>query len=145
MNLIYSIAGISTVLVFYSLWLYNTGYNSGLTEYRTSYYTELRKEESKLREASNAAIEEYIKQIEELKKRNEDLTNAKLANTVKCMHNSSASKGVSSGRDKSNLTCYRDTQLREQIKRSLDLARECDSLVLKHNALIKQCSLKDLN
>jgi hypothetical protein len=44
---------------------------------------------------------------------------------------------VSTDTDKSGLTCYTDAQLREKIKRSMDIARECDAVVLKYNALIK--------
>lgn len=137
------VAGIVLFSV-YSLFIYNKGYDSAEQKFiakieanRLSNTTLLRNLENEHRNRENAIISDYLKQIEELNHRYEDINNAKLSDTVKCVSDKTANRRVSKDTDKSGLTCYTDAQLREKIKRSMDIARECDAVVLKYNALIK--------
>lgn len=137
---------IISVILFslYSLFIYNKGYDAAEHEFlsrieanRLSNTTLLRNLENEHRNRENAIISDYLKQIEELNHRYEDISNAKLSDTVKCVSDKTANRRVSKDTNKSGLTCYTDAQLREKIKRSMDIARECDAVVLKYNALIK--------
>lgn len=137
------IAGIVLFSV-YSLFIYNKGYDSAEQKFiakieanRLSNTTLLRNLENEHRNRENAIISDYLKQIEELNHRYEDISNAKLSDTVKCVSDKTANRRVSKDTNKQGLTCYTDAQLREKIKRSMDIARECDAVVLKYNALIK--------
>ena len=144
----YILIGATVLFSVYSLFIYNKGYTTAEDKYKqeilvqnANHIKNLRSFEHELLNKQNVLVSDYLKQIEELKHKNEDITHATLANTTKCLSKTSSStRRVPSGTDKSHLTCYRDSQLREQIKRSLDIARECDALALRYNTLLKVCS-----
>ena len=97
-------------------------------------------------ENEDRIVKEYLSQIEELKQKNEDISNAKISDVVECpepvvtrVTKSDTSRTVSQEKNKSNLLCYTESQLRDKIKRSLDIVRECDELAVKYNSLYEVC------
>ena len=97
-------------------------------------------------EREDNIIKDYLAQIEELKSKQEDISNAKISDVVECpeptrvyITKSDTSRTVSQEKNKSNLLCYTESQLRDKIKRSLDIVRECDELAVKYNSLYEVC------
>lgn len=97
-------------------------------------------------EREDIIIKDYLAQIEELKSKQEDISNAKISDVVECpeptrvyITKSDTSRTVSQEKNKSNLLCYTESQLRDKIKRSLDIVRECDELAVKYNSLYEVC------
>lgn len=97
-------------------------------------------------EREDNIIKDYLSQIEELKSKQEDISNAKISDVVECpeptrvyITKSDTSRTVSKEKNKSNLLCYTESQLRDKIKRSLDIVRECDELAVKYNSLYEVC------
>ena len=102
-------------------------------------------------EKENEIVKKYLVEIDKLKQINGDISNAKIKDTIGCptvtsdrmqyskadTHNNS--RGLSKDKSKSNLLCYTETQLRDKIKRSMDIVRECDELAIKYNSLYEVC------
>lgn len=79
---------------------------------------------------------EYESTIEQLKASN--LSDVVTVTSV-CDKDSDNSKRVSKEDNTSNLRCYTESQLLDKVKRSLDIARECDQLAERYNALLEVC------
>ena len=99
-------------------------------------------------ENEDRIVKEYLSQIEELKQKNEDISNAKISDVVECpepvvtrvyITKSDTNRTVSKEKSKSNLLCYSESQLRDKIKESLDIGKECDELAIKYKALYSNC------
>lgn len=97
-------------------------------------------------EKEDKIVKDYLSQIEILKKQNEDISNAKISDVVECpeptrvyINKTDTSRRVSKEKTKPNLLCYTESQLREKIKASMDIGRECDELVIKYKSLYEVC------
>lgn len=102
-------------------------------------------------EKEDEIVKKYLVEIDKLKQINEDISNAKIKDTIECptvtndrvqyskADTSNNSRRLSKDKSKSNLLCYTETQLRDKIKRSLDIVRECDELAIKYNSLYEVC------
>lgn len=96
-------------------------------------------------EREDNIIKDYLAQIEELKSKQEDISNAKISDVVECPEptrvyiTKDTSRTMPKEKSKSNLLCYTESQLRDKIKRSLDIVRECDELAIKYNSLYEVC------
>lgn len=96
-------------------------------------------------EREDNIIKNYLSQIEELKSKQEDISEAKISDVTECPEptrvyiTKDTSRTVSSKENKSNLLCYTESQLRDKIKRSMDIVRECDELAIKYNSLYEVC------
>ena len=97
-------------------------------------------------EREDNIIKNYLSQIEELKSKQEDISEAKISDVTECpeptrvyITKSDTSRTVSKEKSKSNLLCYTESQLRDKIKESMDIGRECDELVIKYKSLYEVC------
>lgn len=96
-------------------------------------------------EREDNIIKNYLSKIEELKSKQEDISEAKISDVTECPEptrvyiTKDTSRTVSQEKNKSNLLCYTESQLRDKIKRSLDIVRECDELAVKYNSLYEVC------
>lgn len=96
-------------------------------------------------EREDNIIKNYLTQIEELKSKQEDISEAKISDVTECPEptrvyiTKDTGRTVSKEKSKSNLLCYTESQLRDKIKRSLDIVRECDELAIKYNSLYEVC------
>ena len=100
----------------------------------------------------NVIVTGYINDIERLKEQHEkdvkELENANFKDTVivkpvthECVCPADRSKtGVQAAGVKSDLICYTRTELQSKIKRSLDLAAECDQNAERYRALVEVCT-----
>lgn len=79
---------------------------------------------------------EYESTIEQLK-----ASNLSDVVTPSCLHNESDNntKRVSKEDNTSNLRCYTEEQLLDKVKASMAIARECDQLAERYNALLEVC------
>ena len=95
-------------------------------------------------------VREYTQKLSDMEQRYaediESIKSAQLRDTVsvpECVQ--SESKDNSDKRlpakteNKSGVTCYTESQLREKIERSLAIARECDKEMMRFQALINAC------
>ena len=103
-------------------------------------------EESQEREDN--IVKDYLSQIEELKSKQEEISEAKISDVVECpepvvtrvyINKSDTNRRVSKEKTKSNLLCYTESQLRDKIKESMDIGKECDELVIKYKSLYEVC------
>ena len=97
-------------------------------------------------EKEDKIVKDYLSQIEVLKKQNGDISNAKISDVVECpeptrvyINKTDTSRRVSKEKTKSNLLCYTESQLRDKIKASMDIAREADELAIKYKSLYEVC------
>lgn len=107
-----------------------------------------------LQHEQNLIVTGYIDDIERLKAQHEadlkELENANFkdtvtvnpVNTADCgMHkNNNGKTTVPTAGIKSDLVCYTRTELQSKIKRSLDLAAECDQNAERYRALVEVCT-----
>lgn len=105
-----------------------------------------------LQHEQNVIVTGYINDIERLKEQHEkdvkELENANFKDTVvikpvvsECVCPADRSKaGVQAAGVKSDLICYTRTELQSKIKRSLDLAAECDQNAERYRALVEVCT-----
>ena len=105
-----------------------------------------------LQHEQNVIVTGYINDIERLKEQHEkdvkELENANFKDTVvikpivsECVCPSGGSKpSVQAAGVKSDLICYTRTELQSKIKRSLDLAAECDQNAERYRALVEVCT-----
>ena len=108
----------------------------------------LRRFQEESQEREDSIVKDYLSQIEELKQRNEDISNAKISDVVECpepvvtrvyINKTDTNRTVSKEKTKSNLLCYTESQLRDKIKESMDIGKECDELVIKYKSLYEVC------
>lgn len=105
-----------------------------------------------LQHEQNVIVTGYINDIERLKEQHEkdvkELENANFKDTViikpvthECVCPAGGSKpSVQAAGVKSDLICYTRTELQSKIKRSLDLAAECDQNAERYKALVEVCT-----
>ena len=102
--------------------------------------------ERALRIEQDKIVNDYLETIETMRAKHEqdiiDLNNLRDTVTVpKCVSNSSKTDKSVSGKaiDKSGVRCYTESELLRKIESSLDIAKQCDELAVKYNALLKVC------
>ena len=105
-----------------------------------------------LQHEQNVIVTGYINDIERLKEQHEqdvkELENANFKDTVivkpvthECVCPAGGSKpSVQAAGVKSDLVCYTRSELQSKIKRSLDLAAECDQNAERYRALVEVCT-----
>ena len=105
-----------------------------------------------LQHEQNVIVTGYINDIERLKEQHEkdvkELENANFKDSIivkpvthECVCPSGGSKpSVQAAGVKSDLVCYSRTELQSKIKRSLDLAAECDQNAERYRALVEVCT-----
>ena len=112
-----------------------------------------------LQHEQNETVTAYLNEINALKQQHEqdlkEIENAKFKDTVtvpvpfpvirhdtNCgLHeNNNGAETVPTAGVKSDLICYTRAELQSKIKRSLDLAAECDNLAERYRALVKVCT-----
>ena len=70
--------------------------------------------------------------------------NCVVSNAVNSLHKDSGSQTtVQATGNKSDLICYTRAELQRKVKRSLDIAAECDALSVRYSALLEVCTQKD--
>ena len=70
--------------------------------------------------------------------------NCVVSNAVNSLHKDSGSQTtVQAAGDKPDLICYTRAELQRKVKRSLDIAAECDALSVRYSALLEVCTQKD--
>ena len=139
--------------VFYSIRLYT--FNEVRKQYnQTIERLELEQLQNlqQLQHEQNVIVTGYINDIERLKEQHEkdvkELENANFKDTVvikptvsECVCPADRSKtGVQAAGVKSDLICYTRAELQSKIKRSLDLAAECDQNAERYRALVEVCT-----
>ena len=102
--------------------------------------------ERALRIEQDKIVNDYLETIETMRAKHEqdiiDLNNLRDTVTVpKCVSNGSKTDKSVSGKakDKSGIRCYTESELLRKIESSLGIARQCDELAVKYNALLKVC------
>ena len=95
-----------------------------------------RKTEKDMQKRLNGITENYLHEIDEYKKTisayaDNDISLNRLSDTRPC-------KAVSGNTaNKPGFVCYAAADIQGKIKKSLDIAAECDELAIKYNALLK--------
>ena len=101
--------------------------------------------ERRLKEEQDQIIADYLNKIEVMQNEHEkdiiNLNNLRDTITVKCVSNSSKTDKSVSGKAKnqSGVRCYTESELLRKIESSLDIAKQCDELTVRYNALLKVC------
>ena len=95
-----------------------------------------RKTERDMQKKLNGITENYLHEIEEYKKTisayaDNDISLNRLSDARPCK----AVPGDTA--DRSGAVCYTPADIQGKIKKSLDIAAECDELAIKYNALLK--------
>ena len=107
--------------------------------------------ERQYRERENAIVKEYLDRIEVLKEQYEkQIINAGSLRDVfspraECLpgtNKSSAAGMPAAPRTKPGIKCYTEPELLRKIERSMAIARECDQLALRYQALLAACEVK---
>ena len=112
-----------------------------------------------LQHEQNETVTAYLNEINVLKQQHEqdlkEIENAKFKDTVtvpvpfpvikhdtNCgLHeNNNGAETVQTTGTQSDLICYTRAELQSKVKRSLDLAAECDNLAKRYAALVKVCT-----
>lgn len=112
-----------------------------------------------LQHEQNETVTAYLNEINALKQQHEqdlkEIENAKFKDTItvnvpfpvirhdtNCgLHeNNNGAETVPTAGIKSDLVCYTRSELQSKIKRSLDLAAECDQNAERYKALVKVCT-----
>ena len=108
----------------------------------------LRRFQEESQEREDNIVKDYLSQIEELKTKQEDISEAKISDVIECpkpvvtrvyINKTDTNRTVSKEKTKSNLLCYTESQLRDKIKESMDIGKECDELVIKYKSLYEVC------
>lgn len=144
---------IAFVITSYAL-AYYRGYNTAELEYMTEIQKlrldnkqELLVAEREYNDKANLIIHEYNTKLELQRSEYEDtIEQLKASNlsdvvtvTSVCNENDNSSKRVSKENNTSNLRCYTESQLLDKVKASMAIARECDQLAERYNALLEVC------
>ena len=102
--------------------------------------------ERALRIEQDKIVNDYLETIETMRAKHEqdiiDLNNLRdTVNVHECVSNSGKTDKSVSGKakDKSSIRCYTESELLRKIESSLDIAKQCDELAVKYNALLKVC------
>ena len=142
--------------VFYSIRLYT------VNEVRKQYNQTIEKLEleqlqnlQQLQSQQNIVVSGYLQKIKTLEGEHEktlqELETAQFSNTVtgvncvvsnavNSLHKDSGSQTtVQATGNKSDLICYTRAELQRKVKRSLDIAAECDALSVRYATLLKIC------
>ena len=108
-----------------------------------------------LQHEQNVIVTGYINDIERLKEQHEkdvkELENANFKDTVivkpvthECVCPTGGSKpSVQTAGNKPDLVCYTRSELQSKVKRSLDIAAECDALSVRYATLLEVCTQKE--
>ena len=143
--------------VFYSIRLYTVNevrkqYNQTIERLELEQLQNLQQ----LQSQQNIVVSGYLQKIKTLEGEHEktlqELETAQFSNTVtgvNCvvsnaihdsLHKDSGSQTtVQATGDKSDLICYTRAELQRKVKRSLDIAAECDALSVRYVTLLKIC------
>lgn len=146
--------------VFYSIRLYT--FNEVRKQYnQTIERLELEQLQNlqKLQSQQNIVVSEYLQKIKTLEGEHEktlqELETAQFSNTitgvncvvsnaVNSLHKDSNGKTtVQTTGNKPDLICYTRSELQSKVKRSLDIAAECDALSVRYATLLEVCTQKD--
>ena len=146
--------------VFYSIRLYT--FNEVRKQYnRTIERLELEQLQNlqQLQSQQNIIVSGYLQKIKALEGEHEktlqELETAQFSNTVtgvncvvsnavNSLHKNSGSKTtVQTAGNKPDLICYTRAELQSKVKRSLDIAAECDALSVRYATLLEVCTQKD--
>ena len=147
--------------VFYSIRLYTVNevrkqYNQTIERLELEQLQNLQQ----LQSQQNIVVSGYLQKIKTLEGEHEktlqELETAQFSNTVtgvNCvvsnaihdsLHKDSGSQTtVQAAGDKPDLICYTRAELQRKVKRSLDIAAECDALSVRYSALLEVCTQKD--
>lgn len=95
-----------------------------------------RQKEKDMQKKLNSITENYLHEIDEYKKTisayaDNDISLNRLSDTRPCQ---SVPRNTT---DKPGFVCYAAADIQGKIKKSLDIAAECDELAIKYNALLK--------
>ena len=112
-----------------------------------------------LQHEQNETVTAYLNEINVLKQQHEqdlkEIENAKFKDTItvnvpfpvikhdtNCgLHqNNNSAETVPTAGTQSDLICYTRAELQSKVKRSLDLAAECDQIAKRYAALVKVCT-----
>ena len=70
--------------------------------------------------------------------------NCVVSNAVNSLHKDGGSKAtMQTTGNKPDLVCYTRAELQSKVKRSLDIAAECDALSVRYATLLEVCTQKD--
>ena len=146
--------------VFYSIRLYT--FNEVRKQYnQTIERLELEQLQNlqQLQSQQNIVVSGYLQKIKTLEGEHEktlqELETAQFSNTVtgvncvvsnavNSLHKDSNGKTtVQTTGDKPDLICYTRAELQSKVKRSLDIAAECDALSVRYATLLDVCTQKD--
>ena len=146
--------------VFYSIRLYT--FNEVRKQYnQTIERLELEQLQNlqQLQSQQNIVVSGYLQKIKALEGEHEktlqELETAQFSNTVtgvncvvsnavNSLHKNSGSKTtVQTAGNKPDLICYTRAELQSKVKRSLDIAAECDALSVRYATLLEVCTQKD--
>ena len=146
--------------VFYSIRLYTVNevrkqYNQTIERLELEQLQNLQQ----LQSQQNIVVSGYLQKIKTLEGEHEktlqELETAQFSNTVtgvncvvsnavNSLHKDSGSQTtVQATGNKSDLICYTRAELQRKVKRSLDIAAECDALSVRYSALLEVCTQKD--
>ena len=146
--------------VFYSIRLYT--FNEVRKQYnQTIERLELEQLQNlqKLQSQQNIVVSGYLQKIKTLEGEHEktlqELETAQFSNTVtgvncvvsnavNSLHQNGGSKAtMQTAGDKPDLICYTRAELQSKVKRSLDIAAECDALSVRYATLLEVCTQKE--
>ena len=146
--------------VFYSIRLYT--FNEVRKQYnQTIERLELEQLQNlqKLQSQQNIVVSGYLQKIKTLEGEHEktlqELETAQFSNTVtgvnciisnavNSLHKDGGSKAtMQTTGNKPDLICYTRAELQSKVKRSLDIAAECDALSVRYATLLEVCTQKD--
>ena len=146
--------------VFYSIRLYTVNevrkqYNQTIERLELEQLQNLQQ----LQSQQNIVVSGYLQKIKTLEGEHEktlqELETAQFSNTVtgvncvvsnavNSLHKDSGSQTtVQATGNKPDLICYTRAELQRKVKRSLDIAAECDALSVRYSALLEVCTQKD--
>lgn len=142
---------VALAVVIIGVTIYGTGYYQGresmivkLDRQRLDNANNLIEVERRAQSKQNEIVAEYLKQIKDMESENEKIKASAIRDTVvvkrNCMSDNKAGTRVSAATGvKSDLRCYTEAELQSKIERSVAIARECDQLAVRYNALLKAC------
>ena len=146
---------------FYIMKVKNDAYERGVQDQKDIYEKQLQEAREEflqtyieLSNKQNLEIKVYQSKIEELEKEHEktikdfeaekikikDSISISSADLSECLQRSELyRKKLSEAGVKSDLECFSRSELRERIKRTLDIGSRCDKLAEKYNSLLNVC------